>query len=185
MMLGLRFEMQSRFALALSVGSCFGCAASPPVATDSPARGRAVESVDWQRCYTGFSPSGNPKSDLERITRRCGALGGMRAITAIRLGEQSERAPADRYTFFVPEAGACFRIFATADRNVRDLDLMLRTPDGEPIAGDLTHDSWPVVPPEGPACFEQPGVYVLEVSVFSGAGRYALQVYETDGFPSR
>lgn len=109
----------------------------------------------------------------------------MRPITEVTIGEQSERAPADRYTFFVPETGACFRIFATADRNVRDLDLLLRTPDGEAIAGDVTHDSWPIVPPEGPACFEQPGIYMLEVSVFRGAGRYALQVFETDGFRNR
>ena len=118
------------------------------------ARAALAETVDWTRCYAGFSPTGNPKSDLRRITRSCGGLGGMRPITGVTIGEQSERAPADRYTFFVPQEGACFRIFATADRNVRDLDLLLRTPDGEAVAGDLTHDSWPVVPPEGPACFE-------------------------------
>ena len=105
----------------------------------------------------------------------------MRAITEVTIGQQSEREPADQYTFFVPEAGNCFRIFATADRNIRDLDVLLRTPDGEAVAGDITHDGWPVVPPDGPACFEQPGSYVLEVSVFGGAGRYAVQVYETDG----
>ena len=46
---------------------------------------------------------------------------------------------------------------------VRDLDVLIRTPDGEPVAGDLTHDAWPVVPPLGPACFAEPGAYVLEV----------------------
>ena len=160
-----------------------GCARAPASApTDPAASTQRPEAGDWQRCYAGFSPTGNPKSDLAHITRSCAGTAGMRAITGVTIGEQSEREPADRYTFFVPEAGNCFRIFAIADRNVRDLDLLLRTPEGEPVAGDLTHDSWPVVPPEGPACFEQPGLYVLEVSVFSGAGRYALQVYGTEPF---
>jgi hypothetical protein len=150
------------------------CASTPDAPRSS---NRSPEPRDWDRCYAGFSPTGNPKSDLGRITKSCGPLGRMRPITGMTFGRQSARDPADRYTFFVPSAGSCFRIFATADRNIADLDLLLRTLDGEPITGDITHDSWPVVPPQGPACFEEPGLYVLEVSVFSGGGRYALQVW--------
>jgi len=42
---------------------------------------------------------------------------------------------------------------------------------------DVTHDSFPVLPPHGPICFDKPGLYLLEVSVFRGGGRYALQVW--------
>jgi hypothetical protein len=161
-------------AIVLSVCSACGGSASKSASSIDTA---SPEPRDWDKCYAGFSPSGNPKSDLGRITKSCGPLGRMRPITAATFGQQSARGPSDRYTFFVPHSDSCFRIFATADRNIGDLDLLLRTPDGEPVTGDITHDTWPVVPPQGPACFEEPGLYVLEVSVFSGGGRYALQVW--------
>jgi hypothetical protein len=101
----------------------------------------------------------------------------MRPITPVTTGAQGPDRPPDRYTFFVPETGNCFRVFAAADRGVRDLDVLILTLDGEPVAGDITHDAWPVVPPLGPACFAEPGVYALEVSVFRGSGGYALQVW--------
>ena len=156
--------------LALLTGAC------APTNNTAPSA-NAPQAHDWQSCYAGFSPSGNPKSDLARITKSCGSVGRMRPITNVTFGRQGARDPADRYTFFVPDTESCFRIFAAADRTIYDLDLLLRTPDGEPITGDITHDTWPVLPPQGPACFEEPGLYVLEVSVFSGAGRYALQVW--------
>jgi hypothetical protein len=168
-------QRMKKLLITLScIGATLGCAAAPAV---SPTADGTPEAEDWSRCYAGFSPTGNPKSDLRRLTQSCGRLGHMRPITAVRVGEQAAREPADSYTFFVPEAGNCFRIFATADRNVHDLDVLLKTQDGEALAGDITHDTWPVVPPQGPACFEDPGLYVLEISVFSGAGRYALQVW--------
>jgi len=101
----------------------------------------------------------------------------MRPVTAVRTGEQSELDPVDLYTFEVPKAGACYRVYAASDRTVEDLDLLLRGPGGEGALADVTHDSWPVLPPREPACFTAPGVYQLEVSVYRGSGRYALQVW--------
>ena len=60
---------------------------------------------------------------------------------------------------------------------VKDLDLLLRGPEGDDVVADIGHDSFPVVPPYGPICFDVPGLYILEVSVFRGGGRYALQVW--------
>src|SRR5687767_4103625 len=88
----------SGIALALLTGSC---ASAQDTAT--PASNGSLEPRDWDRCYAGFSPSGNPKSDLERITKSCGPLGRMHPITGVTFGRQSAREPADRYTFFVPE----------------------------------------------------------------------------------
>jgi hypothetical protein len=174
---GLEVVTMQRSVWILGIAlALFGCGASAPKPA-SPIETAAPATRDWDRCYAGFSPTGNPQSDLGRITKSCGPFGRMRPITGVTFGHQSARQPADRYTFFVPDADTCFRIFATGDRNIDDLDLLLRTPEGEPITGDITHDSWPVVPPQGPACFEEPGLYLLEVSVFSGAGRYALQVW--------
>lgn len=101
----------------------------------------------------------------------------MRAITKVKLGTQAAQDPVDRYAFEVPAANKCYRIYAVGDASVKDLDLLLRGPSGEAVVADVTHDAWPVLPPREPACFPIPGLYMLEVSVYRGAGRYALQVW--------
>jgi hypothetical protein len=101
----------------------------------------------------------------------------MHPVTAVRSGEQASEDPVDRYTFPVPAAGKCYRIYAASDSAVQDLDLLLRGPNGDAVVADLTHDSWPVLPPREPVCFAEPGLYMLEVSVYRGAGHYALQVW--------
>jgi hypothetical protein len=101
----------------------------------------------------------------------------MRPITEVQMGEQTERDPVDQFMFYVGAAGKCYRVYATSTTNVRDLDLLLRDPTGREVAADLTDDSWPVLPPKEPLCFQETGLYVLEVSVHRGAGRYALQVW--------
>jgi hypothetical protein len=138
---------------------------------------RATGEAQWAECYASFVPSGEPRSDLGRLTRACGPIGGMRAITPVRIASQRERDPVDRYTFYVPRAASCYRVYAVGGKGIEDLDLLLRGPDGEDVVADVTHDSHPVVPPAGPICFDAPGLYLLEVSVFRGAGRYAVQVW--------
>ncbi|MBK8994990.1 MAG: hypothetical protein IPM35_04455 [Myxococcales bacterium] len=173
--------------LALAALGCFGCGARTlePTASAPPTGGPAAETAEgdapkggvWSECYSTFSPTGSPKEDLARLTRSCGPTGGMQAVTRVQTAEQSERDPADRYTFYVPASGACYRVYAVGDRNVLDLDVLLRGPDGEDVTGDMSHDAFPVTPPAGPICFDVPGLYMLEVSVFRGSGRYALQVW--------
>lgn len=146
----------------------------PSASTPPP---EAEQGGIWAECYSLFRPAGDAKQDLGRLTRSCGATGGMQAVTPVHVAQQSEKDPADRYTFYVPNSGACFRVYATGDRNVADLDLLIRNPDGSEVVADVTHDSYPVLPPRSPVCFDVPGLYMLEVSVFRGSGSYAVQVW--------
>lgn len=175
--------------LLAGIAAC-ACAHVAPrqAASGDPASGRAPgarsaepppEGGQWVECYGAFSPTGDPKADLERLTRSCGPTGGMHSVTPIHLDRQAEQDPVDRYTFYVPKAGSCYRIYAVGDGSVGDLDLLLRGPDGADVVADVTHDAHPVLPPKGPICFDSPGLYLLEVSVFRGAGRYAIQVWGT------
>lgn len=131
----------------------------------------------WEACYSSFTPAGDAEGDLTRLVRDCGPTGGMRAVTPVRVGEQSSEDPVDRYTFEVPAAGKCYRVYAAAQSSIQDLDLLLRGPSRDHFVADVTHDSWPVLPPREPVCFTEPGSYMLEVSVYRGSGRYALQVW--------
>jgi hypothetical protein len=147
--------------------------AEPPaeVSSDEPAK------TPWETCYSSFAPTGDAESDLTRLVRDCGTTGGMRAVTKVKLGKQSAEDPVDRYAFQVPAPDKCYRVYAVGDSAIKDLDLLLRGPKGTSMVADITHDSWPVLPPREPVCFSEPGLYMLEVSVYKGAGKYALQVW--------
>ena len=158
--------------------------AGPTTAAGGNAGTAAVTAPDesrpkgaWDACYSNFSPDGNAVEDLKKLARACGATGGMHPLTGVQTGQQSQSDPVQRFTFTVPTAGRCYRVYAAGDAGVRDLDVLIRDPAGGDVTGDVTHDSWPVVPPAGPACFEKPGIYVLEVSVYQGTGKFALQVW--------
>jgi len=133
----------------------------------------------WSACYQGFEPNGIPRSDLVRITHACGSLGGMHPLTPIALQYQRADDPSHHYALDVPRSGGCYRVYATGDRHVDDLDLLISDTQG-PITGDATRDAWPILPPQGPLCIDAPGRYLLEVSVARGAGYYALQVWGVD-----
>lgn len=171
-------------SFAVSLGGC-GTAvteqpttlstASPPVVPVEPS-GEPAKST-WETCYSSFTPAGDAEGDLARLVRDCGTTGGMRAITKVQLGNQTAQDPVDRYAFEVPAADKCYRVYAVGDSSVKDLDLLLRGPTGQAVVADITHDAWPVLPPREPICFPMSGLYMLEVSVYRGAGRYALQVW--------
>ena len=161
------------FLLISALGACACSAAAPATRTTTPAK----PDNPWSACYAGFTPIGTAHGDLARLTHACGALGGLHAVTPVVAKVQSEQAPADRYTFYVPGPGACYRVFAAGDYNVKDLDLLIHDAAGQTIAADLSHDSFPVMPPSSPLCFDRGGLYMLEVSVYRGAGHYAVQVW--------
>ncbi len=171
--------------LSVSCGArSFESRATPPDPALQPTSpgGTDPSGGKWSDCYSSFTPSGKARADLNRLTRACGPTGGMRAVTPVTHAEQNDKDPVDRYTFYVPRAGACYRVYAVGNRGVSDLDLLVRGPSGDDVAADLTHDAFPVLPPQGPLCFEQPGLYLLEVSVHRGQGGYAIQVWgNTDG----
>ncbi len=178
-------------AVLLAVTSA-GCGAAPPgqassaagpapISAAAPDQGAKTAANPWSACYADFKPTGNPQSDLARLTTLCGQPSGMQPLTPVTTAEQAEKQPVDRYTFYVPKAGTCYRVYATGDRNIHDLDLLVRDSAGQVLGGDITHDTWPIVPPEAPLCIDQPGLYMLEVSVFSGSGRYAVQVWGNQG----
>lgn len=168
-----------------------GCGSLPPepaasagtsaISAPAPSAGEKPAENRWSACYADFKPTGNPQSDLARLTTLCGQPSGMQPLTPVTTADQAEKQPVDRYTFYVPRAGTCYRVYATGDRNIRDLDLLVRDSAGQVLGGDLTHDAWPIVPPDAPLCIDKAGLYMLEVSVFSGSGRYAVQVWGNQG----
>jgi len=67
--------------------------------------------------------------------------------------------------------GACYRVFAVADATVTDLDVVVRSSRGTPIAQDHGEDRWPIVQPDRPFCPLENDAMTIELTARHGKGR--------------
>lgn len=73
--------------------------------------------------------------------------------------------------------GTCYRIFAVAEASVTDLDIVVRSSRGAPIAQDHGEDRWPIVQPDRPFCPLENDAMVVEMTAKHGKGRAAAEVW--------
>jgi hypothetical protein len=140
----------------------------------------------WVRCYGGFHPAGDPVKDVTRLSLLCGPENGMKRLSKQPLeGAVVAGGPAVTETFEA-HRGECYRIFAVAEPTVADLDVVVRSSRGAPIAADHGEDAWPIVQPDRPFCALEADHYLVEVSAKRGSGRFAAEVWAlraADGRP--
>lgn len=149
-----------------------------PVIEEPPPLARTGSA--WSDCYRSFQPSADPESDLDRLAAACAGAAGMRALTPVHEGvEQGRRDPPERLHFRA-RRGHCYRAFAVGAPGVEDLDLAVYDARGQLTAADVSRDRWPVVPPLGPACAEEDGLFTIAVAVRRGRGPFVLQVWGSD-----
>ncbi|MEP7124169.1 MAG: hypothetical protein ABJE95_24795 [Byssovorax sp.] len=142
-------------------------AATPPVRIGGP----------WVRCYGSFHPAGDPVKDVTRLALLCGPENGMRRLSKAPFeGAVAEGTPGISTTFEA-RRGECYRVFAVADAGVTDLDVIVRSSRGAPIAADHGEDAWPIVQPDRPFCPLEKDVYTLEIAAHHGHGRFAAEVW--------
>lgn len=142
-----------------------------------PTRREASASLD---CYQDFAPSDDAAADLARLTRACGARAGLTAVTPVHAGAQRREDPVERLAFRARKK-RCYRAFAVGAPAVADLDMAIKDPEGNLLAGDLSRDRFPIVPPRGLLCAPRGGRFTLEIAVAEGSGEYFLQIWGTQG----
>ncbi len=131
----------------------------------------------WVRCYGGFHPAGDPLKDVTRLAILCGPENGMKRLSTRALEGVVNAGAAAVSEAFDARRGECFRIFAVAEPSVADLDVVVRSSRGAPIAADHGEDAWPIVQPDRPFCALEDDRYTFEVSARKGSGRFAAEVW--------
>jgi hypothetical protein len=129
-------------------------------------------------CYQGFSVTGNLDTDIQSYGERCGLNTGMLPYTPVYVGVQFEEDYPDYYHIQLSK-GECYRILAVGDADIQDLDMALLRggPEGEALAEDTATDPFPILATGEPVCPPQTERYVIRVSVYTGQGRFAMQVW--------
>jgi hypothetical protein len=108
---------------------------------------------------------------------------GMTPVLPIARGTLTTSGTQNYAVSMVP--GRCYKIIGVGAPSVTDLDLKLyapANPDGTPSAlvdQDVAEDNYPVIglARERPLCPTVAGVYRLEVTMYSGAGEFGVQVF--------
>jgi len=161
--------VRAALCVLLGLGGCLP--ASPEVPPPLAHTGNA-----WADCYGRFQPGDDPADDLARLGAACAAPAGLRPVGPVHAGAAQDAGdPPERLSFRVRRG--CYRAFAVGGAGVGDLDVAVYDPEGRLVAGDVSRDRWPVVPPRGPLCVEGGGVYTVAVAVARGRGDYLLQVW--------
>jgi hypothetical protein len=131
----------------------------------------------WVRCYGGFRSTGDPVKDVTRLAILCGPENGMKRLSKQTMtGEVREGAPAATEGFSA-HRDECYRVFAVAEPNVVDLDVVVRSSRGAAVAADHGEDAWPIVQPDRPFCPLEDDRYTVEVTAKRGTGKFAAEVW--------
>lgn len=158
-----------------------GCLPEPGEPAQEAPRPLARTGNAWSDCYRRFQPTGDPASDIAVLGSACAAPAGMAPITPLHAGAaQGPDDPPAHFTFHA-RRGRCYRAFAVGAPGVEDLDVAVYDPRGQLVAGDVSRDRWPVVPPRGPACAGDDGALSVHVAVTRGHGPWMVQVWATGG----
>jgi hypothetical protein len=142
-------------------------APTPPVRVGGP----------WVRCYGNFRTSGEPLTDVTRLSLLCGPANGMRRLSKKPIEGSVEEGGPSVTEMLEAKRGECYRIFAVAEPTVADLDVTVQSSRGAAIAADHSEDSWPIVQPDRPFCPLADDRVTVEVSAHRGRGRFAAEVW--------
>lgn len=131
----------------------------------------------WVRCYGDFRLTGPLMADLTRLTMLCGPANGMKRHSKQAVEGEVQEGGAPLTTALSAKKGFCYRVFAVADPSVPDLDVIVRSSRGAPIAQDHGEDRWPIVQPDRPFCPLEDDALTIEIVARHGKGRAAAEVW--------
>ena len=77
----------------------------------------------------------------------------------------------------VPDPSRCVRVGAAAGPEVTEIELVLRDPQGRPLARDSITGSVALIGLDGPVCADQSGPHQLHVGARGGHAEVSVQVW--------
>ena len=156
----------------------------PPSAEPAPidkSSKKATKKVDasWADCHAKLKLPGSPEAAVAAMSKACAKVSGFKLHGKTISGKQDAEGQPDKYPLMA-QAGRCYRVYADAEKSITDLDLVVLDSVGDTAGEDSTDDPSPVVFEDGAICFTVQDAATVVVSVGSGKGKYALQVWSDE-----
>lgn len=124
-------------------------------------------------CWREVSLSGDHTADYNAVVEKCAQATGMLEYAKKSAGKVHHELD-KRDTFTVPmHGGFCYRIFAVADRGIKDMDILITRQGGALIAEDKTQSPVAIIMSDEPWCIEDDTKFEFHVEVEGeGHGSY-------------
>ncbi len=164
------------FCIANMLGACESPDPAPrgpttPVSTGADLLPRPVDLADYPTPPAGDELATTLYERARQFARNLEPAGDIERGT-VRRGAHHEH-------FFVAEPGRCYQVFAAADPQIRDLDLLLFNSDMVLVQQDAAPDRTPMLGLTNPICARRGTRYRVRVRAFRGQGEYGLLVTRT------
>ena len=149
-------------------------APSAAVATSSAEPSPVLE----DGCYSAVDARLGARAKLAALAKHC--IAGMAPVLdKPRTFELGEGGKAEA-VFAVADPAKCLRAIAAASPSVKELELSILDSQGRSAGEDELRGSFSLVDPHGPICLKLAGSYRAVVRPTSGAGRVAVQLWQSN-----
>ncbi|WP_394823318.1 hypothetical protein [Pendulispora albinea] len=124
--------------------------------------------------FASPAPASDPAGQLQRLAKACSDK--MHPAGAPVSGTQAQGAPAQSIKLKA-ESGRCYRVYAAAAPAVKNLVVVVTDSAGAVVWESRTEEARVAAPEDGALCFKANDDAQVTVSVGSGEGAYAVQIW--------
>jgi len=155
-------------------------AAPAPAAKPGSTKATAKNDPAWAACHQNFKPKGKDKDvskDVTALAKSCAKATKLKQLGKTITGKQSDSGSPQTYPLKA-QANHCYRVYAQAGDGIKDLDVAIKDSTGAVAGEDSTDSATAIVLDDGAVCFKEADAAEVVVSVGSGSGAYALQIWQ-------
>ena len=157
---------------------------TPPASTSEPPpvekkskKADKKQDPTWAACHKDYKPkTKNLDNEVAAMAKGCAKTTKMKQVGKTLNGKQDAESKPQSFPFKA-QAGKCYRAYAESDATITDLDMAIKDSNGDIAGEDSTDDPSPVVLEDGAVCFKEADNATVIVSVGSGKGAYAVQIW--------
>lgn len=144
----------------------------PPPGVTGSKKAHKKRDAAWQACHQSVKASKDLAAEVAARGKACEQATKMHAVGGVLRGSQSA---GDAHQEFPLKAEAkhCYRVYLAAEADVVDVGLLIKDSTGD-SAGE---DAGLVLLDDGAVCFDASDDAKVVVTVGSGKGSYALQIW--------
>ncbi|HEV3190709.1 MAG TPA: hypothetical protein VGY54_09455 [Polyangiaceae bacterium] len=151
--------------------------ATPPPSSPGSTKAATKTEPAWATCHEKYKAKGkDPSADVAALAKGCAKASKMKLIGKTLTGKQSDSGPPQSYPLKA-EANHCYRVFAQAQESIKNLDVAIKDSSGTIAAQDGSSSPTAIVVDDGAVCFNAKDAATVVVSVGSGSGKYAVQIW--------
>src|SRR5260370_19012526 len=150
--------------------------ATPPPSSPASTKAATKSEPAWATCHEKFKAKGNPAADVAALAKGCAKASKMKPVGKTLTGKQSDAGPPQSYPLKA-EANHCYRVFAQGQSTITNLDVAIKDSSGNIVAQDGSSSPTAIVLDDAPPSFIAKDAATVVVSVGSGSGKYAVQIW--------